>query len=167
MLHRAFLVALFVAVPIFGVGQPAPTASSVEGIWKIAESVTTGANATTIASPQPSLLIFGRGHYSWVSLSGTAPRAAVADAKDPAKLTDAEKIARFEQWNPLTAQAGTYEIKGTMMTRRPIVAKNVSVMTGPAIVSEVRLEGSTLWLTTKSTAGAPASETRVKLTRVQ
>ena len=88
-------------------------------------------------------------------------------AKDPAKLTDAEKIARFEQWNPFTAQSGTYEIAGTTLTRRPVVAKNVAVMTtNPPIVAEFTLDGDTLVLNTKSAAGQPASETRTTLTRV-
>ena len=54
------------------------------------------------------------------------------------------------------------------MTRRPLVAKNVAVMTtNPPIVQEFKLEGKTLWLVTKSAAGQPVSETRTKLTRVQ
>ena len=53
------------------------------------------------------------------------------------------------------------------MTRRPIVAKNVAVMTtNPPIVQDFTLDGDTLVLVTKSAAGQPASETRPTLTRV-
>jgi hypothetical protein len=38
--------------------------------------VTTGANAETISNPQPSVVIFARGHYSWVSVGGSKPRPA-------------------------------------------------------------------------------------------
>ena len=168
MFSRALLATLLVCVPTLAFAQGGATAPSVEGVWKIAEVVTTGANAATNASPQPSLIIFARGHYSYLSVNGTQPRPTFSPAKDPNTLTDAEKIARYEQWNPFTAQAGTYEVKGTALSRRPLVAKNVAAMTtAPPIVQEFKLEGSTLWLITKSAAGQPASETRTKLTRVQ
>jgi hypothetical protein len=174
MLHRTLLATLLVSVPILGCSQgetAAPAqeeaAPSVEGVWRVTEIVTTGANAVTNTSPQPSLVIFTRGHYSYLSVNGTTPRPAFAAAKDPANLTDAEKVARFEQWGPFTAQSGTYEVNGTTLTRRPIVAKNVAVMTtNPPIVAEFTLDGDTLVLTTKSAAGQPASETRATLTRV-
>jgi len=174
MLHRPLLATLLVSVPILGCSQaeaPAPaqeeaTAPSIEGVWRITEIVTTGANAATNASPQPSLVIFTRGHYSYVNVNGTESRPTYAPAKDPAKLTDAEKIARFEQWNRFAANSGTYEINGTTLSRRPIVAKNVTVMTtAPPFVAEFTLDGNTLVLITKP-AGQPASETRTTLTRV-
>jgi hypothetical protein len=174
MLHRALLATLLVSVPILGCTQAAPpapareeAAPSVEGVWKITDIVITGANAGTNPSPQPSLVIFTRGHYSYLSVNGSATRPEFTAAKDPAKLTDAEKLARFEQWNPFTANAGTYEINGTTLTRRAIVAKNVTVMTTDApFVSEFTLDGNTLVLITKSAEGQPASETRTTLTRV-
>ncbi len=142
--------------------------SSVEGVWKIAEIVTTGANASTNSNPHPSLIIFARGHYSFLSVNGAQPRPKFEPAKDPKNLTDAEKIARYEQWSPFTANAGTYQIKGTMLTRRPLVAKNETVMTtDPAVSQEFKREGNTLWVITKSAPGEPASETRTKLTRVK
>jgi hypothetical protein len=169
MLRRALAIALFVATPTLGFAQaPSGVAPSIEGVWKIAEIVTTGANAATISSPQPSLIIFTRGYYSYLRVDGTKPRPKFDPPKDPNKLTDAEKNARYEQWDPFTAQAGTYHVKGATLTRRPLVAKNVSVMTtNPPIVQEFSLEGNTLWLISKSAAGQPFSETRWKLTKVQ
>jgi hypothetical protein len=83
-------------------------------------------------------------------------------------LTDAEKIARYEQWNPFIANAGTYEVKGTTLVRRPRVAKNETVMArNSSLENEFKLEGNTLWAITKSAAGRPASETRFKLSRVE
>lgn len=174
MLHRALLLTLLVSVPILGCTQaaaPAPAqeeaAPPIDGVWRITQIVTTGANASTNSSPQPSLVMFTRGHYSYLSVNGSAQRPEFSAAKDPAKLTDAEKIARFEQWNPFTAQAGTYQITGTTLTRRPVVAKNVAVMTtNPPIVAEFMLDGDTLVLIAKSAAGQPASETRTTLTRI-
>ena len=74
----------------------------------------------------------------------------------------------YEMWSPFTANSGTYEIKGTTLTRRPLVAKNAEVMTtNPPAVGEFKIQGNTLVVTTKSAAGQPASETRLTLTRVE
>ena len=61
----------------------------------------------------------------------------------------------------------TYEVRGSTLTRRPIVAKNVNVTTNPPTTGEFQIQGNTLVLTNKSAAGQPASETRLTLTRVE
>lgn len=165
MTSRAVLLTLCVLIPGMAYSQ---TASPIEGVWRITEVVTTGANAATNAKPQSSLIIFARGHYSWIAVNGTTPRTASPAAKDPAKLTDGEKVARYEEWSPFTANSGTYEVKGSTLTRRITVAKNVGVMnaTNPT-VQEFKIEGTTLWLTQRSAPGQPASETRTRFSRVQ
>jgi hypothetical protein len=168
MLRHA-LVTLLVLVPAVASPQTKPAAPSLEGVWRITEIVTTGANAVSNTKPQPSLVIFTRGgHYSYVTVNGTTPRPKFAPAKDPAKLTDAEKLARFEQWNPFAANAGTYQVSGTTLTRRPTVAKNETVMTtDPPNVAQFKIEGNTLTFVNKSAAGQPVSETRTTLMRVE
>jgi hypothetical protein len=159
---------LCLVVPTVGSSKKTSTAGSLEGVWKIVEMVTTGANASTITTPQPSLVIFTKGHYSFLYVHGAQPRPQFAPAKDPDNLTDAEKIARYEQWSRFTANAGTYEVKGSTLTRRPLVAKNETVMAkNSSLANEVKLEGNTLWLIEKSEAGQPASETRARLKRVE
>ena len=167
MFKRLLATMLVLSVPILAAAQAKPGA--LDGVWRVAEVTTTGANAATNTSPQPSLVIFANGYYSYLSVNGTQARPTVPPPKDPANWTDAEKLARYEQWNPFTAQSGTYEAKGTTLTRKAIVAKNVNVMTAAAPnVQEFKLEGnSTLWLITKSAAGQPVSETRTKLVRVK
>lgn len=168
MLRRVLVITFSLAVPILCFAQARSTAPSIEGVWKVSEVITTGANAATVSNPQPGLVMFTRGHYSYTTVNGTQPRPKVEPAKNPNKLTDAEKIARYEQWNPFTANAGTYEVKGTALTRRPLVAKNEAVMTtNPPIVEEFKLDGNTLWLIGKSAPGQPFSETRTRLTRIQ
>jgi hypothetical protein len=142
----------------------------VEGVWKIIEVVAPSSNpaekgaTTTDSNPQPSLVIFTRGYFSQLSVMGGQPRPAVEPAKDPQNLTDAEKIARFEQWRPFSATAGTYEIKGTTLSMRVMVAKSVQVMTSQTPLEwTLKLEGTnTLWLIGKS-----ATEPRFKLTRLE
>jgi hypothetical protein len=108
------------------------------------------------------------GHYSYISIGGTTPRETLPAAADPEQLTDAEKIARYEHWGPVTANAGTYEVQGTTIVRHPSVAKNQAYMTPETSVSqEFELAGDTLWLISRSAADQPASETRVKLVRVR
>ena len=144
----------------------AQSAPSLPGAWRVTEVIVTGANASTNSSPQPSLYIFTRQHYSILSVGGTTARKAAAAPKDPARLTDAEKLAQYELWNPFTANSGTYQVNGTTLTTRPLVAKNPGVMGGTQ-TREFKIEGTTLTLIQKSAAGQPASETRTKLTRVE
>jgi hypothetical protein len=147
------------------------TKPSVEGVWKVAGVVLPAANPaekeTTITNPQPGLIIFTKGHYSQLSVRGGEARAAAAAPKDPQNLTAAEKIARFEEWRPFVANAGTYEVKGSTIIRRAVVAKSVEVMTSATpITSEFKLEGpDTLWVI--PTGDRAATDPRVKLTRVE
>ena len=165
---RPLVIAICLAIPTIGFTHKSFKPGPLEGVWKIVELTTTGANASTIRNPQPSLVIFTKGHYSYLSLNSEGPRPTFTAAKDPNKLTDAEKIARYEQWSPFSANAGTYEVKGTTLTRRPLVAKNETVMAKNfSIESEFKLDGNTLSLTTKSMPGQPAGETRAKLSRVE
>jgi hypothetical protein len=169
---RAFLVAVAVlgviaATAAVGSTQSKPSNSSIQGAWKLTEVVRTGANPITNKSPQPSLYLFTARHFSIMSDNGTEPRKARTPAKDSAQLTQADKLAAFAEWDLVTANAGTYEIKGTTLTRRPLIAKNVTVMTNPPTVGEFQVSGNTLVLTNKSAAGQPASETRLTLTRVE
>ncbi len=151
----------------------AQTKTKVEGVWKITQVILTFSNVAgkdstiTVNNPQPDLIIFTKGYCSLLAVRRSQPRTAVAPAKDPQKLTDDEKIARYEEWSEFTANSGTYEIKGSTIIRHPIVAKSVNVMTtGTPINSyEFKLEGdNTLWLsTTRSTTepGVKAKWTRV------
>jgi hypothetical protein len=149
----------------------AQTKNSVEGVWKVAEVVLPDGNPaakgtpTTNSNAQPGLLIFTKAYYSGMGVEGRQPRAAVEPAKDPKNLTDAEKIARYEQWRPFIANAGTYEINGSMLSMHATVAKNVITRDRPN-VWEFKLEGSdTLWLI--PTGDRAATEPRVKLMRLE
>lgn len=150
----------------------AQTKSPVEGVWKIVEVVAPSTSPAekdatrTTSNPQPGLIIFTRGYYSQIAVTGDQPRAAVEPAKDPQNMTDAEKIARFDQWRPFTANAGTYEIKGTTLSMRAMVAKSVQVMTSQTpLEMTFKMEGAnTLWLTPPAGSGLP---TKLKLTRLE
>ena len=145
---------------------------SIEGVWKVSEIVVTGAGASTISSPQPGLFIFTRSHYSIMYVPGGKPRTL---KKAEAATTD-EKVAAFDSF---LANAGAYELAGSTLTIRPIVARDPNYMVGGFNKYQFRIDGNTLTLTNKSTdlnmrfgeqvvpSKAPASETRIKLARLE
>ena len=151
----------------------AQTRVPLEGVWKITERITPGANPRTGGAdvrqtdPLPSVLIFTRRYYSQIIEMGGSPRPEVAPAVDPQHLSVAEKIALYAQWRPFTANSGTYEVSGSILINHPIVAKNVEVMKrGTAIPLEIRLENpNTIWLI--PTGDAARTEPRIKLTRLE
>ena len=150
-----------------GAESPKP----MEGVWKVVEVVATGARAENTANP-PSLFMFGPKHYSMMWVRGGKPRAPYAGEVP----TSEEKVAAFDSF---VASTGTYEVTGSSLTVRPIVARSPNFMAGGSSQYQFRVDGTHLWLTEKSTdtryriAGevrppsAPASETRLKLERVQ
>ena len=144
----------------------AQTASPLQGAWRVTEVTVTGDGASSNKTPQPGLYIFGKGNYSIVTIGGTAARKPLANPANPAKLTDAEKLARFEAWDVLTANSGTYDVKGATLTTHPTVAKNPAVMGVPQ-TRTFKIEGATLTLVQKSAAGQPVSETTTRLTRAE
>jgi hypothetical protein len=96
-------------------------------VWQVAEVVVTGANAATNAHPQPGFYIFTKKYYSTNRVTSTEPRPAI-QPKDPNNTMDAEKIALYEELRQFTGNAGTYEIQGSTLTIRPLVARRVQVM---------------------------------------
>jgi len=158
---RPFLIAAavvgFVAsAASLGFGQAKPTvAPSIEGAWKSTTVVTTGATAGTVTRG-PSVSIYAHGYYSDVFIADTTPRKPVPGVKVAGQMTDAEKLARYEEWAPLTAQSGTYQLKGNTLIRRVIVAKVGANMTGvdqPPIQVTLADNGKTLVLSGKTVDG--------------
>jgi hypothetical protein len=106
----------------------------------------------------------------WVP--GNQPRSLFT-GEDP---TDQEKIAAYDSF---VANSGTYEGAGATLTLHPMVARSPNFMAGGASKFQLRIEGTTLWLTQKNTdlsrrigdrvapSSGPASETRLKLSRVE
>jgi len=148
-------------------GAKGGKAASIEGVWKVSNVVITGANPITVTSPQPSLYIFDRGYFALVQVTGDKPRTATPAFKDPAKPTDAEKLARYEEYAPFGAQAGTYVLKGGKLTRTATVAKAQVAMSGTPYDVDATLSANTLVLTGHAAAGQPARETKITLTRVK
>jgi hypothetical protein len=121
---------------------PEVQGNTLEGVWRIVEVTYTEPSYPTSTNPEPSLIIYTKRHYSFIAIR---PRPKLEPPANPGKLTDAEKIARYEHWFRMTAHAGTYEYKDGVVTTRAIAAKNEAVMRGEESF-EVKHEGGLLWL---------------------
>ena len=156
------LVAVVVAAAAWGAPLSGQAPAGLEGAWRVTEVVTTGPGGGRVASPQPGLLLFAGRHYSYTFVTSDGPRPMLA--LGPTTTTDLLSI-----WNPFTANAGTFEVAGNTMTRRPIVAKNPDAM-APGVFNEYtfRLVGDTLWTTTVRTEEGPVtSPSTVKYVRAR
>jgi hypothetical protein len=127
----------------------AQTPARLDGAWRVVEVEYTGAGARTVQAPQPGLLLFVSGYYSYTFVTSDVPRPPL-----PQGPATAEDLATT--WNPFTANAGTYEVSGTTMTRRPFVAKSPSAM-APGAFNEYSflLTADTLWVTSTATEAGP------------
>lgn len=135
-----------------------PTSKSLEGVWKLTKVVRPKMDADT--HPQPGLLIFAQGYFSIVRDHSPVARKPSPEPKNAAKLTDAEKVARYEEWAPFTASAGTYEIKGSAIVTHNLVAKQAKGMTMTEAVT-IRFDGDTF------VTGAAENDTHLTYTRVR
>jgi hypothetical protein len=143
------------------------TVSSLDGVWRITKVVVpSGPSAGADTHPQPGLQIFYRGYFSIVRDTSSAPRSASPPPGDPANLTDAEKIARYNEWVPFGASAGSYELVGDTLITHNLVAKQVR---GMNLTEEatIRFEGrDTFVATATSEPGVPAGR-QTTYTRVR
>jgi hypothetical protein len=138
-------------VPSKVVTQPkGVTQGILQGVWKVTEFSTAISSASAITTTaQPGIFIFTKNHYSIMFVSSEGPRPELP-IQNP---TDAQKISA---WEPFSANSGTYEIKGTILTTHPVVAKNPTVMkTGAFVTYGFKIQGNTLLLTPKESNTVP------------
>lgn len=133
----------------------------LQGAWQVVElGNATGARPGPEWWSPPGLLLFAGDHYSYTLV--TRPRPEM-----PQGIASAEDL--LEVWNPVTANAGTFEISGDTLTRRPMVAKSPNAM-GAGIFNRYtfRMRGDTLWVTTVGTETGPArNPTTVRYQRLR
>src|SRR5262249_42726510 len=115
-------VAMIVAVACYVAACSASATSPIEGEWRIAEMTDTNANPSNTTDP-PSMVILGKKNYTMIYGIGAQPRAAFK-AVTP---TPEEKMAAFDSF---VANAGTYELAGSMLTIRPVISKHPNFMGG-------------------------------------
>jgi len=148
-------VLLSAALVIAGSGSAViaqQSAPLLRGVWSVVEI--SGGPEGVDSRPQPGLFIFTDRHYSFMRVTGAKPRPKF---QSNATATDSEKVATYDAF---FAQAGTYQVSGSTVTTRPVVAKADFPMTGPPSTAQVRIDAHTLWWTF-------ASGQVVKMTRVE
>ena len=120
-----------------------------------------GAWQVTSANGFAGIFIFSAKHYSMMAASTERP-----DISDLSKATADEMRALYA---PMIGNAGAYEISGTQVTIRPVVAKIPVVMKpGAYEVYEFKIEGNTLTLTQRRNIRGPVEKGSVwTLTRVE
>jgi hypothetical protein len=166
---RRLVLAAF-AVSMLAGCQPATTedVNPLEGAWRVSViSFTAPDSSYTITNPQPSLYLFAERHYSMMYVPGNEPRpldvgdAPILGAIDP---TDAEKVA---SWDTFIANSGTYEVRDSTITFRPMVAKSANLMaTGGPLTDTYHIVEDVLHLRFVP-PWAPETETRTTLTRIR
>jgi len=162
---RIFAAALLITVslvPAAFAQQAGLTAESLEGVWKVTKVVQAG---VINANPQPGLLIFTRGYYSTTRVTANEARKPAPAPVDPAHLTDAEKIAFYNEWVGYAASAGTYEVKGNTIINHNVMAKMVRGMTLTEEAIILDFDGHSF--VAKPKPGSPNSDRQTTYTRVQ
>ena len=128
---------------------PSTPALPIASTWPIATNRTSAASPVTDPS-QPGLYICVEGYYSAVYAPGAEPRVP---SEIPFQPTPEEMVAQHES---IIVNTGTYEISGSTVTFRPIIAKSPGFVGGHS-TSEFRIDGDTLTLTVQTVVAADGS----------
>lgn len=113
---RVLKIVIAVGCLSTGLGAQGTGRKPIEGAWRVTEIVVTGASTSSVATPQPGLMIFTSGYYSIMYVGGSQARKPFI-TEDP---TSEERLAAFDSFS---ANTGIYELAGTTLTIRPIVAR--------------------------------------------
>ncbi len=132
----AALVALLLTIACH---EPPSPANELVGVWSLT-AVDPGDGSPVIEPSQPGLYIFADGYYSAVYAPGTDLRINSEVSFQP---TPEEMVAQYET---IIVNTGTYEISGSTVTFRPVIAKSPAFVGGHQM-STFRVEGNTLLLT--------------------
>ena len=134
---------------LVGVAASSAVGQSLEGVWKPVQIVVDSGpdRGRHTSDVQPGQLIFTKHHYSMLFVQGFKARPIPSDSASQEELGRA--------FLPFTAQAGTYQRKGSTLMLSPTVAKNPRVMSRNTPLSfTIRIKGDTL--SGRATAGPGA-----------
>ena len=125
--------------------EPSAPANPLQGVWSLTAS-DNGDGSPVIDPSQPGLYIFVEGYYSGVYAPGSEARVPAEITFQP---TPDEMVAQHES---IIVNTGTYEISGSTVTFRPIIAKSPGFVGGHA-TAEFRVDGDMLTLSWQETIG--------------
>jgi hypothetical protein len=162
---KKLLLVLLGAELLLAATVEAQTKTSIQGVWQVVEVTMPGSTPATITipEPRPNLTIITARHYSRVQVEAEGPRPVIADV---AKASADQLRAA---WGPFVGEAGTYEVKGNVITMRPIAAKNPAAMMHGAFTTwSFTLTGDTLLVTAETNQNGPiANPVTIKAVRVE
>ena len=141
--------------------NPTPS-KSIEGVWKVTKVVSP--DGVVNMHPQPSGVIFSRGYFGIIRDTAGDPRPQAPRPIDPAKPTDAEQLALYQEWAQFGASGGTYEVKGDTLITRADVAKMVG---GVGLVEEAIIKFDGDKLTTQPKSDQPIAGRQTTYTRLR
>lgn len=118
--------------------EPESPANPLQGVWALTAS-DPGDGSAVVDPSQPGLFIFAEAHYSGVYAPGADARVPAAISFQP---TDEEMVAQHES---IIVNTGTYEISGSTVTFRPIIAKSPAFVGGQS-TAEFSVDGDVLTL---------------------
>lgn len=161
-MKKVVLIACLFALSVLAQRDRATPAPSIAGVWQVTEllSKVPGADWTNV-SPQESLYIFTKNHYSYLYTLGKGPRPHFAG--DPNKPTDAEVVTAYRTF---VASTGTYILSGPKLTFNSTITKNPNE-TGKPLTYTVQLLGDELRMTITNPPFAPGTERQTVLKRVE
>ena len=159
-------LALLVAALLGGGGIAGePNSAPLQGVWQAVDVTIPGpvARTVTIPEPRPNLTMITARHYSRMQVEAEGARPTLAD------VTKASADDLRAAWGPFSAEAGTYEVTGNVITLRPIVAKNPGAMTPGAFTAwSFTLNGNMLRVTAQRNQNGPiAYPPTITLVRVE
>ena len=161
-MRRAWIAAAALALSLGSGGLQSQSRNPLVGVWTVAEIVSPQGEGNR--NPQPTVYIFTARHYSHVSVTSTMPRPTYTGPN----VTDAQMV---EMWQPFSATAGTYEVRGNELTIRPMVAKNPGFMNRRSFTTfALTVEGKDMWIRATQADSGPipsASANRVRLVRLE
>lgn len=130
--------------------------NSIQGAWKRSELHVKSPDTSFVMTDLPAgLFMFTEKHYSMMYVIPRADRPDIKGIPDRDVTTEqAEAIFRS-----IVAQSGTYEVAGSNLTLRPVVAKRPDVMAGDVVNNlEYKIEKDALWILRTSSDGASMSQ---------
>ena len=143
-----FLILVVLLVPMAGIAAESP----LTGAWQIVEA--TGHDSKNgdwkTKKIQPGLFLFVDGHYSMIYVTGDKARALLPAATDRDNITEEQLRATFK---PIIANSGTYTIKGSSLTTKPMVALWPNFMESGSDAYTFSIEKDMLTLTEKVDGG--------------
>ena len=124
---------------------------SLKGVWEVQERTEiVGDESITMSDPQPSLYLFTDRYYAIMFIPGTEPRPDLMVVQQQLRQASGEDLVAA--FNTFVANAGTYEVSDSRLTRNIVVARIPGAM-GVTADWEYEVIGDTLVITSTNAAG--------------